>query len=212
MQEIPNEKAKPKQSTNYQAQKVRILLPYSIANIVFIESLPFWISTILGVLGLAMYAIYLLGTGGTGNAELLLLGGGGFGVGILGLAVGWGLLWYRALCGNRIAVGFLYAFYLPSIFAGIYYLVFAGASVIAAVFHIARGEYQGLTLLIGVALALFMAIILLCNVWEKGLWDFVKLNGRCPVCRQWRFGRIKKPTTVTCGQCNTILEFIRDDT
>jgi len=211
MQEIPNEKAKPKQSTNYQAQKVRILLPYSIANIVFIESLSFWIFIIFGVVGVVAGFILLV-TGGKGPGEMLLGGGLFVGVGILGLAIGWGLLWYWALCGNRIAVGFVYAFYLPSIFAGIYYLVFAGASVIAAVFHIARGQYQGLTLLIGVALALFMAIILLCNVWEKGLWDFVKLNGRCPVCRQWRFGRIKKPTTVTCGHCNTILEFIRDDT
>jgi hypothetical protein len=175
---------------------VRIFLPYSISNIVFIESLPFWILTILGLLVFA-----------SGDEKGFI----SFSIGILGLASGWCLIWYRALCGNKIAFIVLYTLYLPIIVSGIAYLISAALMIASAIFHLAQGQYQGLALLIGAAVVFVMAIIFLCNIAEKGLWKFVKLNGRCPVCRQWRFGRIKKPKTVTCGYCNATLEFFREE-
>jgi hypothetical protein len=54
-------------------------------------------------------------------------------------------------------------------------------------------------------------ILAFTNLLEWKLWEFARLDGLCPSCRQWRFGRIKRPGIITCAHCGATLEFVRAD-
>jgi hypothetical protein len=160
----------------------RILLPYAIANVVFIQQLGVCWMVLVGLLD--------------SEARSLLYGGG------FGLAVGC-LLWPKALRGHRWAVIAVYVLYLPSVLSAI---LLPLRVLMTGVAFAPLGTGVVLPML---AISLFLAVLFLLNLWEEGLWAFVRLDARCPCCRSWRFGKIKRPCTLTCGGCGAKLEFVR---
>lgn len=171
------------------ASTVTIVLPYSISNIVFIERVLLWVNLPSAIAENGIVAVCI----------------------ILGLLVGNSLLWTPALRGHKAAIIAVYALYVPLAVAGVAGLIIGSLALVAFVSDVARGRIEGVLGLIIAGASLIMGVLLLCNIFEKGLWAYVRLNGRCPVCKTWRFGRIKRPQTVTCGHCNSTLDFIRSE-
>jgi hypothetical protein len=127
------------------------------------------------------------------------------------LALGWWAVWRWALRGSRAAMVVMYILYLPIVLAtliGLGITVHGGLGLRSNVPG-EGGIAPGLWLVYGAILALLSVMVLL-NFWEKGLWTFLSLDGRCPFCRVWHFGRIKRPCLVICPECGADLEFVRD--
>ena len=162
-----------------ESSAIRIALPYAISNVVFIQMI--------------FAGLYCLG-GGTSMATLVIGG--------LSFAVGWWALWRWALRGYKIAVIVVYAIYIPFTFA----ILLAIITVLLGPILRSTNQYAWI---IPSLLAAFFSLLLICNMFEKGLWEFINLNNRCPSCKRWRFGLIRRPVIVTCPECGISLEFYR---
>ena len=174
-------------------QKINICLPYSISNIIFMESLVVKI----------LFIILLLGIVFEKNFSIEI---------ILPLIMSLGLfivlkftIWKWALGGKIISTILTYVFYIPIVLYALAMLVFFLSSLSFS------STVGMITYAIPILFAVIMVICIVINLFEKGLVDFVKLNGKCPNCEGWNFGQVKKPCTKECPNCKTILEFIRMD-
>lgn len=196
--------------------RVIITLPYSLSNMVFIEAAPLGLCLVLGVVGGIAGGVRLL-AGAEARGILIASALSGL-IGAAGLFVFWRALWRRALEGHFVAINILYASFLLGVVSGPLILLPVAAFVFPIgfiKFDVGPGgggrlaaALAGLVVLVVLGLVWVMALM---NVFERELWDFARLNGLCPVCRQWRFGHIRRPGTVTCVRCGAVLEFVRAD-
>jgi hypothetical protein len=189
-------------------ERTVIKLPYAIANMVFIQALPFWILTILGILGF-LGGFLMLASGKTVNQALATWIGSGICVmlGGVGLVVLKQTLWRRALEGSSAAITLVYILYVLGILVGPFFLLAIAAFVfLPMALHTPIGSWLWA---IFIFCGLFWLVALM-NVFEGEIWSFARLDGRCPRCRQWRFGRIRQPQIVRCANCGAELEFDRD--
>jgi hypothetical protein len=184
--------------------KVSVILPYSIANIVFIQALPYVLVMVFGLVMLIIGAASIL-TGHRPPEDMLLPSVLMFVIPLVAIPAWWWALWRWALRGSYSAVLALYVIYVPHVAFAVLWalsgwvqarrLIFAGGNIMAGLIA---------TSILGV-----IAVTLIVNLFEDGLWDFAKLDGRCPACRKWRFGRVKRPLTKKCLSCGATLEFVR---
>ena len=58
-----------------------------------------------------------------------------------------------------------------------------------------------------VIVVLFVLLLFVANLMSPGLRTWIKLDGRCPVCLNWRFARGKADTTETCAKCGAEIIF-----
>jgi MFS family permease len=185
--------------------RIVIALPYAITNMVFIQSLPFWILAILGVIGFV---------GGFASGKpidqtiAIWIGSAVCGIpGIVGLLVLKRTLWRWALEGRAAAITVLYVFYAVGIVIGPFFFVAIAAFVfLPNVF----ASWMGIKwLLVPLVLGGILWLFALMNLFESEIWSFARLDGCCPRCRKWRFGRIRRPQIVQCAECGAELEFDR---
>lgn len=188
--------------------RVAIVLPYAVSNVVFIERLPLLLYLGIGIPSGVFGGVRYLVTGDDDAWRMFVSAGILAVLSAAGLVVGNAVLWTWALRGYRLAVLVVYALYLPLAAWAVYFLATAFIDFLAL---IGRGPQAGLFAFSQGVLALVLALLLLCNLFEKGLWTYVNLDGRCPVCKTWRFGRIRRPQTLKCGHCTATLEFVRSD-
>ena len=172
-----------------------IILPYAISNIVFIQRLFMVAAVFFGCLlrsmALADVQALLLDR----IAALMLVTAGVWAIG------SW------ALSGNRLAIIMTYLLYLP-------WVVSVPINVGWVIVIMVQDSDSKGSLPLGFAvpflgISTLMSLCIFLNLWEKGLWEFVALNGRCPQCRTWRFGKVKQPCTIKCGDCGASLTFVR---
>jgi len=209
MSELEPEGADHASQENAEAiQRVSVILPYSLSNVVFMQMLPFWMYFGVSVIFLVVGAVSLPADGDGNGSELLAIGAIGVPVSLGVLVVGWCALWRWAVRGFKAAVIILYIIYIPAVLAGLCMILYAASRVFGVLSTQNYGRYA---MLAGAIVALVLGLMLLCNLYEKGLWDFVRLANRCPSCHRWRFGRIKRPTTVQCPSCNVLIEFVRGE-
>ncbi len=199
---------------------VAVVLPYALSNIVFIQALPFWCS-------IFVYLILMLDVllGGKLFHDDMLRDPSTF-LRVIGhlafvsvftfciLCIFRWALWRPAMSGRKVAVCFLYILYLPIVAyaLAIILLFLLGIGFSVSFSTPVHGWKDTLGWVVAATIAAWLGISLLClilNFYEKGLSDFVKLNGYCPACRHWRFGYIRRPTAVTCSHCGVIIDFIR---
>lgn len=191
-----------------------IALPYSLSNMVFIEAAPLWLCLILGIVGLIVGGLRLLA--GAGSHEIVFASAACVLIGAVGLLVLWHALWRWAVEGRLAATIVLYVSYLLGVICGPLLVLPIVAFAVPLPILAADGARDAGWLTIALAglvlIVLGLAWILaLANLFERRLWEFARLNGLCPLCRQWRFGRIRRPGSVACGHCGVIIEFVRDD-
>ena len=193
---------KPRPSEN---DKTVIALPYAIANMVFIQALPFWILAILGVLGL--FSGFVPGKP-LDRVAAIWIGSAVCGIpGIVGLLVLKRTLWRWALEGRSAAITVLYVFYAAGIVIGPFFFVAIAAFVFLP--NVFASWMAIKWLLVPLALAGLLWFFALMNLFEREIWSFARLDGCCPRCGKWRFGRIRRPQTVQCAECGAELEFDR---
>jgi len=182
-----------------------IPLPYSISNVVFIESLFAWI-IIIGSFFLVAYTFFLSDIEkGTTMME-----------GVLPMLVSSGFyillrstIWKWALGGKLNSIILTYILYMPIL---LLFLLIIRNVAIETFFSVRTAAVGGwLTLFAAVVSAGIPTLCVVINLFEKGLVDFILLNGKCPACKIWEFGVVKKPCTKQCDNCNSILEFKRND-
>jgi hypothetical protein len=201
------------QSSNVKARppendRIVIALPYAIANMVFIQSLPFWILGILGAIGFCYGFVVLGSVEAVGQAIAIWIGSAACVV----LAVaGWfvleRVLWRWALEGRSTAITVLYVFHAVGIVIGPLLLLPIAAFVfLPAAINPSRGIVWLLAPFVLGGILWFFALM---NLFESEIWSFARLDGRCPRCRKWRFGRIRRPQIVQCAECGAELEFDR---
>lgn len=95
--------------------------------------------------------------------------------------------------------------YAPVTYAGLAGVYFWVSSLFPYPMRARLGEWGFWSLAIGAgALVLFLLVTNLC---EPGLGAWLRLDGRCPQCREWRLGRVKKGQATRCPVCNTELVF-----
>jgi hypothetical protein len=196
---------------------VSIAVPYAISNMVFLQAAPLWLCVVGGTAGVLIGTVKLL-RGGEAHATVIALGCV-TAVATVALAVLWNALWRRALQGRSAAIGVVY---------GLHVLLVCGLPLILpmAAFVFGPVAMQGLPrgnggpahgpsaafALGGLVCLLVFGVIwitAIVNLFERGFWQFAALDGLCPACRKWRFGRIKVPSTVRCAHCGAELEFCR---
>ncbi len=190
--------------------KIVIALPYAISNMVFIQSLPFWLLAIVAALGF-LSGFVTLSSGKPLNEALAawiasaacaIVGGGG-------LYVLKQTLWRWALEGYSAAITLLFIFYVIGIIIGPFFLLAIAAFVFLPM---ALQTPIGGWLLVPFVFCGIVWLLALMNLFEGEIWSFARLDGRCPRCGQWRFGRIRRPQIVRCANCGTELQFNRADT
>jgi len=175
---------------------------------VFIQAALYWLLLFVAVVGLLFGFIQLL----TGNR------GGGLAVFVAGLVVTFlagallmGLrlaVWRPAREGRYIAIVVLYVLHVLFLVGAVpvaSMVIFVFAPIIIE----ASDGGTGLVIatLIGLAVLAVMWIIAATNLFERNLWTFAHLDGQCPVCRSCRFGRIRRPCSITCVNCGAVLQF-----
>jgi hypothetical protein len=188
-------------------ERTVIKLPYAISNMVFIEALPFWILVILGVLGFfGGFVAISFGKSPTEVVPISIGSGVCAIVGWVGLSVLKRVLWRWALEGHEAAITLLFIFYVVGIILGPFFLLAIAAFVfLPMVWQLSMGGWLFVPFVFCGILWLFA----LTNVFEGDIWTFARLDGRCPRCRQWRFGRIREPQIIRCEQCGAELQFDR---
>jgi hypothetical protein len=207
----PSEESSGTDQRPSEGHRVVIVFPYGISNMVFIQALPLWILVILGVVGGGIGCVQLAsGKAFDGvlpvwvsSAVCLLLG-------VVPLVILKRVLWGRALEGYSTAITVVYVFHLAGIVLGPLFLVPMAAFVFIPVILQSLRSPAGMWLiLVPLALCGLLWLVALTNLFERHIWSFARLDGRCPRCRQWRFGRIRWPQIVECKQCGAELEFRR---
>lgn len=193
--------------------RATIALPYSLSNMVFIEAAPLWLCLILGIVG---GAAGLLGLTGAESHGILIVSAVFALIGAVGLLVFWYALWRWAVRGYSVAIYVLYAFYLFDMVVGPLIVLLIGSFTLGPVVLQLSGGPRGggspaaaFVLLAVLALFGLAWLLALTNIFEREFWRFARLDGLCPSCRQWRFGPVKRPGTVTCAHCGAVLEFVR---
>lgn len=195
---------------------ITIALPYSHANMVFIEAAPFWLLIIVGVLGTVMAGLGMVA--GADTRGFLIPAGICAVIGVAGLLIFRNVLWRWALYGRQWAIVVLYV----SFAIGIGLAPFYGIPMAAFVFlpfvlprDDATGSGGWVTIaLIGLVLVVVLGLVwllALMNLFERELWPFARLDGLCPACRKWRFGFIRRIGTIHCAECGAAIEFVRAD-
>lgn len=199
---------------------VAVVLPYALSNIVFIQALPFWPLILFNLilmfdvlLGGKLHHSWLTGSGEFLGVMAFLAFNLAFWVGILCI-LRWAV-WRPAMSGRKVAVYILYILYLPTV---IYTLVcvLGLLAPLISLFSIPAHEWNETLAWVGYYAVILVGwglilLLLVLNLYEKGLREFVKLNGYCPACRHWRFGYIRRPTAVTCSHCGVVIDFIREE-
>ena len=198
-----------------QAPRLSIVLPYSISNMVFFQAAPLWLCLIVGTLGVAIGSVGLLR--GAETRQVVLASAALTVFAVVGLLVLRYALWQFALRGRTAAIAVVYAFHAILVF-GSPLLLPVAAFLFLPVLPMPDGQSDDRRLL-AFALAGLVALVVfgliwlvaLTNLFERGFWRFAALDGRCPACRKWYFGRIEGPTSVRCAECGAQLEFCRRD-
>jgi len=193
-----------------------VALPYSHANMVFIEAGPFWLLIIVGVLGTLVAGLGLVAGADTGG--LLIPAGICAVVGVGGLLIFRNVLWRWALHGRQWAIVVLYvSFAFGIVFIPLLGIPMAAFVLLPLVMPLADATGSGgwvIVVLIGLVVVVVLGLVwllALMNLFERALWPFAQLDGLCPVCRQWRFGPIRRIGTMHCAKCAAVIEFIRAD-
>jgi hypothetical protein len=220
MSESGNSEARPDNERQPRGQvRVVIPLPRSLSNMVFIEAMPLWLCLILGVVGLIVEGLCLLA--GVGSHEGLIAFAVCLLIGAMGLLLLWHTIWRWAVEGHFAAITVLYVSYLLGLVGGPVLLLPMVAFVLPLPLLMLPAEGAGEGGLLTIALIGLVLLVLgvlglawilaFTNLLEWKLWEFARLDGLCPSCRQWRFGRIKRPGIITCDHCGATLEFVRAD-
>jgi hypothetical protein len=190
-------------------QRIVVKLPYAIANMVLIQSLPFWILVIVGVLSFLSGFLMTASRADTDRALAALIGSAVCGLlGGVGLVILKRTLWRWALEGYTSWVTLLYILYVIGIILGPFFVLAVAAFVFLPM---ALNTSIGGWLWAAMIFCGLLWLLALMNVFEGEIWTFARLDGRCPRCRQWRFGRIRRPQIVRCEHCGTELRFVRPD-
>jgi len=193
-------------------QVTKILLPYALGNMVFIQAALCWLLLHLAVVGSLFGFIQLL----TGNR------GGGSAAFVAGLVVTFlsgamlvGLrlaVWRPAREGRYVAIVVLYVLHVLLLAGAVPFalmlLFVLGPFIVEA--HLA-GRALVITALVGLTILAVMWIMAATNLFERNLWTFAHLDGQCPVCRGFRFGIIRRPCSITCANCGAVLQFERPE-
>jgi hypothetical protein len=131
------------------------------------------------------------------------------------------LLVARILLAVAIAV-VLHVFWLNKMLAGRAWAIIAGyiaflpvmsflciglAGLMAALFSWAGPVGMAVAALIPFALSI---VFLIANIMSPGLSEWLRVNGKCPNCRSWRFGRVsaKAGAELRCDRCGAHLSFV----
>ena len=125
-----------------------------------------------------------------------------WGVAALAIVVGLHLLWLRHVKRGRAwAVILAFIFFAPLTFAGFVAVTF----FLPFPLRLQLGETGFWGLAIGVAAAILLLLVV--NIVEPGLRQWLRINGRCPSCQRWLFGRHRPGTAVRCAECSAVIEF-----
>jgi len=190
----------------------RILLPYALGNMVFLQAAPCWLLLLVAGVGSLFGFMQLL----TGNR------GGGLAAFVAGLVVTFlagallmGLrlaVWRPAREGRYVAIVVLYVLHVLLLVGAVPFALMVmfvlGPFIVEA--HLA-GRALVIMALVGLAILAVMWIIAATNLFERNLWIFAHLDGQCPVCRSFRFGTIRRPCSITCANCGAVLRFERPE-
>jgi hypothetical protein len=196
--------------------QVTIVLPDTLSNMVFIEAGPLWLCVILGAVGVVVGGVLGLAGSGREGLALMAVSAAGATVGVVGLLIGWYVLWRRAVRGYRAEIIVLYVSYLLGIILGPPLAGMMAAFVFLPIILQSsdtggEGGWPVVVILGIVVVAGLVWLLALTNLFERRLWEFAQLDGRCPLCRRWRFGRIRQPGTIVCEECGAVLEFVCPD-
>jgi len=197
------------------APRVSVVLPYSISNMVFFQAAPLWLCVALGTLGVVIGSVGL--ARGADTRPLVVASAVVTVLAVVGLLVLRYALWQFAFRGRTAAIAVVYAFHAILVFGSPLLLPMAAFLFLPLLLGPGRDVEGGP--LAAMALAGLLALVAsglvwvlaLTNLFERGFWRFAALDGRCPVCRKWRFGRIEGPASVRCAECGAVLEFCRRD-
>jgi hypothetical protein len=186
----------------------RILLPYALGNMVFLQAAPCWLLLFVAGVGSLFGFIQLFaGNRGGGSAAFVA----GLVVTFLAGALLVGLrlaVWRPAREGRYVAIVLLYVLHVLLLAGAVPFasmVIFVFAPIIIEPSH--GGTALVIATLIGLAILAVMWIIAATNLFERDLWTFAHLDGQCPVCRSFRFGRIRRPCSITCVNCGAVLRF-----
>jgi hypothetical protein len=196
-----------------EGRRVVILLPYGISNMVFVQALPLWILVMVAVVGGCVGGAQLA-SGKALDAVLEVWIGSAvcFLLGVVPWLILKRVLWDWALEGHSTAVTVLYVLHLAGVVLGPLMLLPMAAFVFLPVIMQSLGSPVGMgmwLILVPLALCGLLWLLAVTNLFERQIWSFAKLDGRCARCGQWRFGRIRRPQIVKCEQCGAELEFRR---
>jgi hypothetical protein len=79
----------------------------------------------------------------------------------------------------------------------------AAADLLQTVLH------PGLAIAIGaVPGAALTALLLVSSFSSPGLKEWLRVDGRCPRCRRWRFGKVVPGVMVKCACCGRAIQFV----
>ena len=192
--------------------RVVVPLPYAISNMVFIQAAPLWLLFITSVVGHgAAIFFHLAGKTSDDTYELWIASAVCTLLAVAGLLILRYVLWRPALRGGSSAIVALYVLYAIGIVLGPLLILPMVAFVFLPVLldSASAGWVTIAALGLPIVICGILWLLAVMNLFEKEVWTFARLNGRCPVCQQWPFGRVRRPAIIRCAHCGSVLEFVR---
>jgi hypothetical protein len=209
----PSEESSGVEQRPSEGRTITIVLPYGISNMAFVQALPLWILMILAVVGGCVGCAQLASGKALDTVLQVWIGSAVcFLLGVVPWLILKRVLWNWALEGRSTAITVLYVLHLTGVVLGPLMLLPMAAFVFLPIIMQSLGSPVGMgvwLILVPLALCGLLWLLALTNLFERQIWTFAKLDGRCPRCGQWRFGRIRWPQVVQCEECGAELEFRR---
>ena len=115
------------------------------------------------------------------------------------------LFWAKKIShGLKWAILLGYVGFVPLVVLGVWSI--GGALAFALALLNLRLVPGKITVILLLLIPLLIVLKLVACLLSTGLRDWLRLNGRCPGCRKWRFG-CALPGTVSCPVCGAEMKF-----
>ena len=159
-----------------------------------------------GILGFAIvFLAYLATEVLMANDEQIPISAVAFACFIGACAIPMHLFWAKKIShGLKWAILLGYVGFVPLVVLGVWMIY--GALALAADWFLNVSLSQRGGRIVFFLAPLLIVIHLVVCLLSRGLKDWLRLNGRCPGCRKWRFGSAE-PGTVSCPVCGAEITF-----
>jgi len=175
-----------------------IAVPRGPQNVRWVLLVVVYEFVVCGLIGLVQVGLHA----GSGVAAWVLFALSGLGV--VGVALALHVLWLnRILAGRAWAVVLGYVAFVPAVWVG--FALVAAFFLASALQH---HPFLSVFVILGAPFC-FAGFLLLVNVMSPGLGRWIRMNGRCPQCREWLFGRVAPGISRTCPICGAAMQFER---